>query len=85
MPVATAIEKRDRALIAFAILTGARDGAIASAKLKHVDLRLDRFRQDAKEVKTKFSKSFDATFFPVGGSAREIVADWVDFLRRDQA
>jgi hypothetical protein len=35
MPVETAIERRDRALIAFTILTGARDGAIASLKLKH--------------------------------------------------
>jgi integrase len=85
MPEATALEKRDRALIAFAILTGARDGAIASAKLKHVNLRLERFRQDAREVNTKFSKSFDTTFFPVGGYPREIVTEWIDFLRRDQS
>lgn len=85
MPNDTAIERRDRAVIAFAILTGARDGAIASAKLKHVDLHLGRFRQDAREVKTKFSKSFDTTFFPVGDFAREIVSDWIDFLRRDQS
>lgn len=85
MPNDTAIEKRDRAVIAFAILTGARDGAIASAKLKHVDLKLGRFRQDAREVKTKFSKSFDTTFFPVGGSAREIVSEWIAFLRQDQS
>ena len=38
MPAATDIERRDRALIAFAILTGARDGAIASFKLRHVDM-----------------------------------------------
>lgn len=31
------IELRDRALIAFTLLTGARDRAIASMKLKHVD------------------------------------------------
>ncbi len=30
MPAETAIEKRDRALVAFTILTGARDGALAS-------------------------------------------------------
>jgi hypothetical protein len=28
MPAATEIERRDRALVAFTILTGARDGAI---------------------------------------------------------
>jgi len=30
MPAETVIEKRNRALIAFGILTGARDGALAS-------------------------------------------------------
>ena len=38
MPTSTEIERRNRALIAFTLLTGARDGAIASMKLKHVDL-----------------------------------------------
>jgi site-specific recombinase XerD len=38
MPAATDIERRDRALIAFTIRTGARDGAIASFKLRHIDL-----------------------------------------------
>src|SRR5258708_16761926 len=33
MPVETELQRRDRALIAFTILTGARDGAIASLKL----------------------------------------------------
>ena len=38
MPAGTEIERRNRALIAITILTGARDSAIASLKLKHVDL-----------------------------------------------
>lgn len=38
MPSKTDIEKRDRALIAFTLLTGARDSAIASLKIKHVNL-----------------------------------------------
>ena len=37
MPVNTEIERRNRALIAFTLLTGARDSAIASMKLKHVE------------------------------------------------
>jgi len=36
MPSSSAIEKRDRALIAFILLTGARDSAVASMKLKHI-------------------------------------------------
>ncbi len=38
MPTITDIEKRNRALIAFLILTGIRVSAIASLKLKHVML-----------------------------------------------
>src|SRR5580692_5749462 len=64
MPASTEIEKRDRALIAFTLLTGARDGAIASMKLKHVDLIARCVSQDAREVKTKFSKTFNTFFFP---------------------
>ncbi len=81
MPEETEIEKRDRAVMAFALLTGARDGAIASVALKHVDLVERNFFQDAREVKTKFSKTFTTWFFPVGGQAEEIVAAWIAHLR----
>ena len=47
MPATTEIERRDRALIAFTILTGARDGATASIKLKHIDLEQGFIDQDA--------------------------------------
>ena len=36
MPTTTDVERRDRALIAFTLLTGARDSAIASMRLRHV-------------------------------------------------
>src|SRR6266699_156378 len=84
MPAGTEIERRDRALIAFTILTGARDGAIASLKLKHIDIDQGRVDQDAREVKTKFSKSFTTWFFPVGDDVLQIVIDWVDYLRREK-
>lgn len=66
MPATTDIGRRDRALIAFTILTGARDGAIASFKIRHIDVTEGKIDQDAREVRTKFSKSFVTTFFPVG-------------------
>jgi integrase len=84
MPASTEIERRDRALIAFTILTGARDGAIASLKLKHIDIDQGRVDQDAREVKTKFSKSFATWFFPVGEHIRRIVVDWVTYLRQER-
>lgn len=81
MPAKTDIERRNRALVAFTLLTGARDSAIASFKLKHVDLAAGCVRQDAREVRTKFSKTFTTYFFPVGDEVREIVAEWVRYLR----
>lgn len=84
MPQQSEIERRNRALIAFTILTGARDSAIASMKLKHVDLAGGSVFQDARDVKTKFSKSFTTYFFPVGGEARSCVEDWVNYLRKEK-
>ena len=81
MPATTDIERRDRALIAFTILTGARDGAIASFKLRHIDIAAGTIDQDAREVHTKFSKSFITTFFPVGDDIRAVVVEWVAYLR----
>lgn len=76
MPTGTDIELRDRALVALAIVTGARDDAIASLRLKHLDLEQGRLFQDAREVRTKFRKTMTTTFFPVGKDFVAIVADW---------
>ena len=80
MPSAEEIDRRNRALIAFTLLTGARDGAIVSLKLKHVDAGEGKVVQDAREVKTKFAKSFTTWFFPVGDDVRQIVVEWIEFL-----
>jgi integrase len=84
MPADTEIERRNRALIAFTLLTGARDRAVASMKLKHVDLVMNSVNQDAREVNTKFSKTFNTYFFPVGEEIRNIVAEWVSYLREEK-
>src|SRR6516164_3881302 len=76
MPATTEIERRDRALIGFTILTGARDGAIASLKFKHIDIEEGQVDQDARDVNTKFSKTFvtilltKRAYEPLSGSAR---------------
>jgi len=84
MPVETEIQRRNRALVAFTLLTTARVSAIASMKLKHVDLSEGCLQQDAREVKTKFSKTFTTYFFPVGDEIQEIVVDWVKYLREEK-
>jgi len=84
MPRATEIEQRNRALIAFTTLTGVRDGALASLKLKHVDLVAAKVMRDAREVNTKFAKSFTTWFFPVGDDIRAIVEVWIAYLREQK-
>lgn len=84
MPSRTDVEKRNRALLAFTILTGARDGATASLKLRHIDITDGKVFQDARDVNTKFSKTFSTWFFPVGGEAFQILAEWVHFLQAEK-
>ena len=62
MPANTDIERRNRALVAFTILTGSRVGALITLKLKHIDSSNEHVTQDPKEVHTKFGKLIE-TFF----------------------
>jgi integrase/recombinase XerD len=82
MPSSSEIEQRDRALISFVLLTGIRHRALATLKIKHVDLHNDSVFQDARQVQTKFSKTFTTYFFPVEpeGWVRRIVEKWIDCL-----
>lgn len=84
MPTATVLERRDRAVIAFTILTGARDNAVASLRLKHLDLANRVVFQDPRAVRTKASKAIRTWFFPVGGRAEQILRDWIGELRDEQ-
>jgi integrase len=77
MPAGTLIERRDRALFAFAMITGARISAIASFRVKHVDLAAGLVNQDARLVRTKRAKSFVTHFMPVDDDAPAIVASWI--------
>jgi integrase len=81
MPDRSEFEKRDKALFAFFMLTGARVGAVASLRHKHIDLFNGKVYQDARDVNTKFSKTIDTTFYPVDPAYLECFTAWVDYLR----
>lgn len=81
MPSATVLERRDRALVAFATITGARVRALATFRVGHVDLEAGHVEQDARTVMTKFAKTFRTVFMPVCDIAQEIVVQWVVELR----
>jgi integrase len=81
MPTATDIERRNRALVAFTILTGIRDSAIASLRLKHIDLERGLVKQEPDQVKTKFGKRIDTFFFPVGDNIEGVFVEWIKELK----
>ena len=85
MPSGTAIEKRNRALLAFIALTGIRDGAAITLRLKHVDLTgpIPCVIQNPNQVSTKNSKRIDTFFFPIGEPFAALVLDWIHFLKTD--
>lgn len=81
MPAMTDLQKRDRALFALIMLTGARDRAVVGLKIKHLDLARRRLIQDPRdEVKTKRRKTIVTTFFPIGGEAEAIIVEWANHL-----
>ena len=85
MPSATVIQRRNRALIAFLTLTGIRDRALVSLSLRHVDLTKSPplVRQEPDRVHTKFSKTINTYFFPLGEDLKEIVIRWIDELKNE--
>lgn len=81
MPSVTVVNRRDRALLGFAIVSGARDNALASFALKHVDLAARKIYQDARDVRTKNAKTFVSKFFPVDPVYAVTVGEWMAELQ----
>lgn len=81
MPKTNAIERRNRALLAFTLLSGARDGAIITMKLKHIRWAEREVLQDPNEVATKASKMIQTWFFPVGQFIEDEVKSYLAFLK----
>ena len=81
MPGRTDLERRDRAVFALLMLTAVRDGALITLRLKHVDPADRCLWQNAKEVATKFCKSFRTYFLPGYPEAEQVISDWVRYQR----
>jgi integrase len=83
MPATTLIAKRNRALVALIAITGIRDGAVISLRLKHFDPALNLITQNPQEVKTKFSKHIHTYLLPLDDGLKTIVLDWANLLRTE--
>lgn len=79
----TEIDQRDRALIAFLLLSGMRHGAIISLPLGCFDRDNFEIKQDhGKGVNTKFGKSFNSTLFRFNDDLLNYVIDWAKYLEK---
>ncbi|GLQ26254.1 site-specific integrase [Sulfitobacter pacificus] len=84
MPEKAEIDRRNKALFAFFMLTGARDGAVASLRLKHINMIDGCVYQDAREVNTKNSKTITTFFLPVDTEYLDCFSTWVAYLKAEK-
>ncbi len=83
MGAETVLARRDRALMALLFLTGSRETAAMTLRLRHVDLANRCVQFDGRDVRTKFGKRFTTFFFSVGAEMVAILADWIRELREE--
>jgi len=84
MPEGSDIEKRNKALFSFFMLTCARVGAVASLRLKHINLFDGYVFQDGREVNTKNAKTIQTWFYPVNKAYRGNFEAWVNYLKKEK-
>ena len=76
MPANTEVERRNRAVIAYAVVTGARAAALASFQIGDLNIAEGYIDQDARHVQTKFSKTFRTYLMPVSEIAMSFAQEW---------
>ena len=81
MPNNQLLEKRNRAMFATLVLSGARIEALSSLSIGSVNINKNLIKQNAKDgVKTKFSKNIHSFYFPVGKIFETELHQWILFL-----
>jgi integrase len=83
--VKTEVDRRDRALICWTLISAMRDQAIATLPLGCLNMEIPQVHQDPERgVKTKYSKDILTTLVIFDPSFLDIVKDWVDYLRKEK-
>lgn len=82
--VKTDIDRRDRALISFMLLTGIRYQAICTLCLGCIDIeRLEVYQDPRSGVKTKGGKAILSRILPFHDGLVKIVIDWINYLKEE--
>ena len=80
MPVLSRLERRNRAIFAFAFVTGFRASALVSLRMRHVDVANKRATQDAMDVPAKNGVSYVSDWFPRTEPLQCIALSWIEEL-----
>lgn len=83
MPSENITDRRNKAIFACLMITGMRDGALASLPLSCVDLDAELIYQDAREMKTKAAKTITTYFLPIDPDYTLCFRDWVIHLQNN--
>ncbi|MEQ3626178.1 MAG: site-specific integrase, partial [Marinobacter sp.] len=81
MPQASVLQRRDRAMVAFAFISGFRGAALTALRRKHLDLDSLSVVQDAGDVPAKNGKSYRAKWFPRTKRFQDVFLLWVQELK----
>lgn len=82
IPPDTEVNKRDRALIAFTCLTGARESALVSLPIMAVNIEKMFVEQNPLDgVKTKFTKHITSKIFNFDEDLVKCVKEWYQILK----
>jgi integrase len=81
MPIRSYLDRRNRAIVAFAFVTGFRAAALGALRLKHIDITNKLATQDASEVPAKNGDSYVANWFPRTEPLQEIALSWINELQ----
>jgi integrase len=84
MPAETLVDRRNRAILALLGLTGIRDGALISLKLKHFSETDCRILQNPNEVSTKNAKRIDTFLIDIAPEMRTALIDWKRCLLEEE-
>jgi integrase len=83
MPSASALDRRDRAMMALLLITGMRDAALVGLKMQDVDVSRNFVFQDPRHARTKFRKPIDTFMLPIDEDAARIFREWIEFLQTE--
>ncbi|MHA6347594.1 tyrosine-type recombinase/integrase [Roseivivax sp. CAU 1761] len=80
MPQKSNIQRRDRAMVALAFISGFRAAALTALRIRHVDIEGKTILQDASDVPAKNGKTYRAKWFPRTEAFQAVFLSWTQEL-----